>query len=95
MPCIFNTPRRGRGDKALAAAQAAARELNAPLLEAAREVAARGALRGKAAKSLTRLVEDFDRWRMWLVSDATPITHVELAERILDESGYTAMCQAD
>jgi len=37
------------------------------------------------------LVADIDRWR----SMATGLSHTELAETVLDESGYTAMLQAD
>ena len=92
---IVNTPRRGIGDKALREIQLVSREQQLPMLEAARILADRGALKGKAGKSLGKLVADFDRWRMWLLSDSIAMTHVELAEQILEESGYTDMWRAD
>ncbi|MEM6670647.1 MAG: UvrD-helicase domain-containing protein [Pseudomonadota bacterium] len=105
---ILNTPKRGLGDKALQTIQVYARERGLPLLEAARRVAEGEGLRGKANKELMRLVESFDRWTGWLTPDAatnasglnltsdlTPKDHVELAERILDESGYTEMWKTE
>ena len=105
---ILNTPKRGLGDKALQTIQVYARERGIPLLEAARRLAEQDALRGKANKALKTLVESFDRWTGWLTPDAatnasglnltsdlTPKDHVELAERILDESGYTEMWKTD
>ncbi|MCI4662965.1 MAG: UvrD-helicase domain-containing protein [Neomegalonema sp.] len=92
---IINTPRRGIGDKALQQIQVIARELGVSLFEGAREAVARGALKGKAGTSLAALVADFDRWRMLMISPSVPITHIEIAETVLDESGYTAMWKAD
>src|ERR1700674_4821866 len=48
-------------------------------------------LPGKARSSLNGLVASFERWR----SHVGHMRHTELAELILDESGYTAMWQAD
>jgi DNA helicase-2/ATP-dependent DNA helicase PcrA len=48
-------------------------------------------LKPAARKALGGLVQDFDRWRTLV--DRVP--HGELAETVLDESGYTAMLQAD
>jgi len=45
----------------------------------------------KARTSLRQLLEGFTRWRAQL----DHIPHTELAEIVLDESGYTAMWQAD
>src|SRR3546814_11305858 len=45
----------------------------------------------QARRSLGNLVADFARWRARL--DELP--HPELARLVLDESGYTAMLQAD
>ncbi|MEO1293099.1 MAG: UvrD-helicase domain-containing protein [Pseudomonadota bacterium] len=92
---IVNTPRRGIGDKALQTIQGIARQHSVSLFEGARIAAQDGALKGKAAGALSRLVEDFDRWRMLMLSDSVPMTHIELAEQVLDESGYTEMWRQD
>ncbi|MDP0927470.1 UvrD-helicase domain-containing protein [Paracoccus onubensis] len=90
---IVNTPKRGLGDKALQVIQMAARRNGVPLLEGARIVVEEKQLGGKGLTNLREFVASFDRWRVdALDPDAS---HVELAERILDESGYTAMWQND
>ena len=48
-------------------------------------------LTGKARRSLAGLIASFERWR----GQIDTMRHTELAELILDESGYTAMWQAD
>jgi len=48
-------------------------------------------LPGKARHSLAGLIASFERWR----SMVPHMKHTELAELILDESGYTAMWQND
>ena len=48
-------------------------------------------LRPAARKSLTKVIEDFRRWR----SLAETEDHSDLAGMVLDESGYTGMLQAD
>src|SRR5262249_5000928 len=45
----------------------------------------------KARTSLSTFLRDLDRWKQ----RSREITHVELAETILDESGYTEMLRAD
>ncbi|RJE82877.1 ATP-dependent helicase [Paracoccus onubensis] len=90
---IINTPKRGLGDKALQVIQMAARQNGVPLLEGARIVVEEKQLGGKGLVNLREFVNLFDRWRVdALDPDAS---HVELAERVLDESGYTAMWQND
>jgi DNA helicase-2/ATP-dependent DNA helicase PcrA len=91
---IINTPKRGLGDKAQLAINAIAREHGIPLLEAARIAAGTGAgLSKAAAKALVGLVAQFDRWHADLLAPGA--SHVEIAGRMLDESGYTGMWQAD
>jgi DNA helicase-2/ATP-dependent DNA helicase PcrA len=91
---IVNTPKRGLGDRAQQAMNRIARENGVSLLEAARIAAGTGeGMTRKAAQALARLVADFDRWNREL--DAPGADHVEIAGRILDEAGYTAMWQAD
>ncbi|MDO5658672.1 MAG: UvrD-helicase domain-containing protein [Paracoccus sp. (in: a-proteobacteria)] len=90
---IINTPKRGLGDKAVAAIQAEARRLGEPLLIGAQSLVATGALGGRGGANLREFVQGMGRWHADAI-DST-VNHVELAERILDESGYTAMWQND
>jgi DNA helicase-2/ATP-dependent DNA helicase PcrA len=90
---IVNTPKRGLGDKARQVIQAVARENGVSLVEGARLAVEAGAIKGKGGASLRRLVEDLRRWGR-MVEDPD-ISHMELAEIVLDESGYTGMWQAD
>ncbi len=90
---IVNTPKRGAGDKAQQAIQRAARGNGVSLLEGARLAVAAGELGGKAKTEIAKLVDHFDRWCAMV--RAGQISHVELAEQILDESGYTTMWQND
>ncbi|KUF12055.1 ATP-dependent helicase [Pseudoponticoccus marisrubri] len=90
---IVNTPKRGLGDKAQQIIQKIARENGVSLLDGAALAVEQGALKGKGAKALAQLVVDLARWgRMTGDKD---LTHMELAEIVLDESGYTAMWQND
>jgi DNA helicase-2/ATP-dependent DNA helicase PcrA len=88
---IVNVPRRGLGDATLQAMQLYARRQNVPLLQAARTIVETEELKAKPRGSLRDLVAAFDRWRAQ--RDAVP--HTELAEIVLDESGYTEMWQKD
>ncbi len=88
---IINTPRRGLGDATLQQLQLHARRANVPLLEAGRELSQSEELKAKPRGAVRDLVAAFDRWRAQ--KDALP--HTELAEIILDESGYTEMWQKD
>ncbi|SFD47007.1 ATP-dependent helicase [Roseivivax sediminis] len=90
---IVNTPKRGLGDKAQQTIQRTARDRGVSLVEGARIAVAEEAIRGKGGAALRVLVDDLDRWGR-LVGNAE-LTHMELAEQILDESGYTAMWQND
>ena len=90
---IVNTPKRGLGDKAQQKIQVCARENKVPLVEGARILLADGGITGKGAGELRALVDNLDRWgRMTGHAD---LSHIELAEMILDESGYTTMWQND
>ncbi len=90
---IVNTPKRGVGDKALQTIQRAARANGISLLEATRLLVTSGELKGKAKTELARLVDGFDRWQAAVRDDRN--SHIELAEVILEESGYTEMWQND
>jgi len=85
---IVNTPKRGVGGKALQTIQTVARDNGVSLLEGAR-IASEGALKGKARGEVAQLAAAFDRWHARALDPAQ--SHIELAETILDESGYTQM----
>ncbi len=90
---IVNTPKRGAGDKAMQTMQRAARANGISLLEGARLAVSSGDLTGKAKGQVGHLVQQFDLWHD-RVRDPKQ-NHIELAEQILDESGYTEMWQND
>jgi DNA helicase-2/ATP-dependent DNA helicase PcrA len=90
---IVNVPKRGLGDKAVQEINRSARAAGVSLLEGARLLVERGGLPAKARKALGELVAGFDRWHA-AVREGKP-GHVELAEQILDESGYTEMWKAE
>jgi DNA helicase-2/ATP-dependent DNA helicase PcrA len=68
-----------------------ARAMKAPLLQATRALIETDEVPAKTRSALRDLVQSFARWSDQV--DALP--HAELAEIILDESGYTAMWQTD
>ncbi len=88
---IVNVPKRGLGDATVQLLHDHARKRRVPLTEAARAVIETGELKPKPRGALRGLLEALDRWRHQ--RDALP--HNELAEIILDESGYTEMWQKD
>ncbi|RMH42255.1 MAG: DNA helicase II, partial [Alphaproteobacteria bacterium] len=88
---IVNTPRRGLGDKAQQRIREAARAEDVPQVVGAARLLEAGGLKGKGAGALRTLLSDIGRWHE-AVRAGTP-SHVELAEMILDESGYTAYWQ--
>ena len=84
-------PKRGLGDATVQLLHDHARKRRIPLFEAARAVVETDELKPKARGSLRGVVAQFDRWRAQ--KDVT--AHTELAEIVLDESGYTEMWQKD
>ncbi|GMB80710.1 UvrD-helicase domain-containing protein [Shinella zoogloeoides] len=88
---IVNTPKRGLGDTTIRNLHDYARARDIPMLAAAGEIIETDELKPKARKALFDVVTDFRRWQTLLET----MPHTELAEQILDESGYTAMWQAD
>jgi DNA helicase-2/ATP-dependent DNA helicase PcrA len=88
---IVNVPRRGLGESSLKSLHQLARAQNVPLMQAARLIVETEELKPKARKALSDLIAAFDRWRSLIET----MRHTELAELILDESGYTAMWQAE
>ncbi|MCA3436295.1 MAG: UvrD-helicase domain-containing protein [Rhodobacter sp.] len=90
---VVNTPKRGLGDKAQQAIQVLARANGLSLHEAARMLLAEGGLAGKGAGQLRAFVQGIDRW--YAATQRPGYSHIELAEQVLDESGYTGMWQND
>lgn len=90
---VVNTPKRGLGDKAQADIQRTARASGMSLLEGARELVAHGAIGGKGAGQLRGFVEGIDRWHA--LTRVQGKSHIEIAEQILEESGYTDMWAQD
>ncbi len=88
---IVNKPRRGIGDTTLRQIHERARAGGLTLIEAARQLSSTDEMKPAARRAVGALVGDLDRWRA--MSAGMP--HTELAETLLDESGYTAMLQAD
>ncbi|HEY8194548.1 MAG TPA: UvrD-helicase domain-containing protein [Hyphomicrobium sp.] len=88
---IVNVPKRGLGDTSIKRIHELARARGFPLYQAAREIVETDELSAKARKSLADLTQSFERWR----GNLDHMRHTELAELVLDESGYTAMWQAD
>jgi DNA helicase-2/ATP-dependent DNA helicase PcrA len=90
---IVNTPKRGLGDKAIQTVQVTARANGLSLLDGARVAAESRLVAGKGGAELRVFCDGMERWHRQVVEEAD--THVELAQMILDESGYTAMWKAD
>jgi len=88
---IVNVPKRGLGDTTVKRIHELARARGFPLYHAAREIVQTDELSAKARKSLADLTQAFERWR----GNLDHMRHTDLAELVLDESGYTAMWQAD
>jgi DNA helicase-2/ATP-dependent DNA helicase PcrA len=88
---IVNVPKRGLGKVALQTLHTTARSNGISLMQATRTLITTDELRGAARRSLAGFVAMIDRWREL----ATSLPHDELAEIVLDESGYTEMWQND
>ena len=88
---IVNVPKRGLGDKAVAKVHQLARSLGVSLTTAAARILDTDELTAQARRALGNLVGDIARWR----DRARDLPHAELARQLLDESGYTAMWQAE
>ncbi|MDA9497858.1 ATP-dependent helicase [Bradyrhizobium sp. CCBAU 11357] len=88
---IVNTPKRGLGDATVQMLHDHARKRRIPLFEAARAVVETDELKPKARGSLRDLIAQFDRWR----TQREVTAHTDLAQIVLDESGYTEMWQKD
>lgn len=88
---IVNKPKRGIGDASVQTLMQYARARGLPLLTSAREIVGTDEIPPKARRSLGDLAANFTRW----TEASRTLPHTDLAELILDESGYTAMLKAD
>ena len=90
---IVNTPKRGLGDKAIQKIQRAARAGGVSLVEGAQRVLQADDMSGKGKTELTRFLSLLGQWHADVLDDTH--NHIALAEKVLDESGYTTMWQND
>jgi DNA helicase-2/ATP-dependent DNA helicase PcrA len=88
---IVNQPKRGIGDSSVSKLAAIARSMGTSMMRAARDVLGTDEIKGAARTGLRAFITDIDRWRRMVQEKS----HLELAETILDESGYTQMLQND
>jgi DNA helicase-2/ATP-dependent DNA helicase PcrA len=88
---IVNVPKRGLGDAAVQMLHDYARKARIPLSEAASAISSTDEMKPKPRTALRDLMASFERWRGKMNS----LPHTELAEIVLDESGYTEMWQKD
>ncbi|TPL24047.1 ATP-dependent DNA helicase [Mesorhizobium sp. B2-4-10] len=88
---IVNVPKRGLGETTIRQIHDTARALRVPMLEAAPKLAESDELKPKPRAALREVAANFERWQKAL--ETTP--HTELAETILEESGYTDMWKND
>ncbi len=88
---IVNVPKRGLGETTIRQVHDTARAMGVPMLEAAGKLAESDELKPKPRAALREVAANFERWQKAL--ETKP--HVELAETILEESGYTDMWKND
>ncbi|MBI1233730.1 MAG: AAA family ATPase [Alphaproteobacteria bacterium] len=88
---IVNVPKRGVGETSVQKLAQAARGAGVSMTEAARMLVETDEIRGPARTGLKVFLRDLDRWAQM----AETMRHDELAEIVLDESGYTSMWRED
>ncbi|MGY6644744.1 MAG: ATP-dependent helicase [Salinarimonas sp.] len=88
---IVNTPKRGLGDATVQILHNHARAAQVPLMQAVRFLVETDELKPKPRATLRNLMADFERWSAMREN----MPHHELAEVVLEESGYTDMWQKD
>ena len=88
---IINLPKRGLGEATLQLLRRAARGAGVSLSVAARTLSGTDELRPHVRTTILRLLEDFERWREL----AAQVPPRQLAETVLEESGYVRMWQED
>ena len=88
---IYNQPKRGLGEATLATLHEYRRRADVSLMRAAKVLTETEELKARQRQVLRDLVARFDRWRM----RAGEIGHEELAQQVLEESGYVDMWKAE
>ena len=88
---IVNVPKRGIGATTLQTIHRVARSHAVPLMKATAMLVDSDELKPRARNPLMALLSDFFRWR----DAVATVPHWELAQQVLDESGYTAMWQQE
>ena len=89
---VVNQPKRGVGASSLQKLQMIARDDGRSLTTICRMILQTDEVKGKAKTGLTSFMNHLDMWRD---KNRAGMSHTELAEQILDESGYTDMLRAD
>ncbi|MFC6196750.1 ATP-dependent helicase [Ponticaulis profundi] len=89
---VVNQPKRGVGASSLQKLQQIARGDGRSLHTITRMVLQTDEIKGPAKRGLTSFMNHLDMWRD---KHHGGMSHTELAEQILDESGYTDMLRAD
>jgi DNA helicase-2/ATP-dependent DNA helicase PcrA len=88
---IVNVPKRGLGDATIEQVHLYARKAQIPMLEAVRRLIETDELKPKPRSALRELALSFGRWSTLIET----MKQGELAEQILEESGYTDMWQKE
>ncbi len=102
---VVNTPKRGLGDKAQQIIQRIARAQGVSLVQGAALAIEAGEIKGRGAGQLRALIDGIAHWHAAVgstgpvvedelietLAPAPACSHIELAEQILEESGYTEM----
>ncbi|MBF9233571.1 ATP-dependent helicase [Microvirga alba] len=88
---IVNVPKRGLGDATIQVLHNHARAARVPLTEAARFIVETDELKPKPRGALRDLLISFGRWAKL----SETMTQSEVAQIVLEESGYTDMWQKD
>ena len=88
---IYNQPKRGLGEATLATLHQCGRRAGLSLMRAASALVETEELKTRPRQILRQLLDDFDRWR----KRADEIAQEELAQQVLEESGYIDMWKAE
>jgi DNA helicase-2/ATP-dependent DNA helicase PcrA len=88
---IINVPKRALGEATIQSLYTLARAQQSSLYQALEAASTHPSFKPKARQTMAALATHFRRWRDQIAT----LSPQELAEIILDESGYTAMLQAD
>ena len=88
---IINVPKRGLGPATMQQITVHAREQKICMLDAVRQLLNSDAFKPKMRTTLQTFIRNYDLW----VAQLQDLPHTDLTERVLEESGYIAMWQAE